>query len=172
MDSGNSLPIRKNIRLKDYDYSIPGAYFVTIMVNNREQLFGNISNELFVLNWKSQIVIESWKQLEINYPYVVLDEYCLMPDHFHGIIFILNKVQPSTLTTVISVKETIPKIKPLGQLIGAFKTISTKQINISRNTPGETVWQRNYYDRVIRKETELGHIRTYIMENPSRWSKE
>lgn len=132
-------------------------------------LFGNISDGLFVPNWIGQIIIDSWKQLELNYSYVVVDEYCLMPDHFHGILFIFENDHSDLPTIDVTVGHATPKIKPLGQLIGAFKTISTKQINISRNTPGEIVWQRNYYDRVIRSEIELRQIRTYITENPSRW---
>jgi len=111
------------------------------------------------------VVEDSWLWLGDQYDYVVLDEYVLMPNHLHGIIFIEDPVG--------AVREPpLPIRKPLGRLIGAFKTVSTKRINDLRGTPGTRVWQRNYYERVIRSRSELDRIRQYIEENPLAWAED
>ncbi len=167
----DQLPQRKSTRLIGYDYSSNGAYFVTLVAKNRNCPFGTISNGIIDATFTGKLIIDSWQQLPINYPYVELDAYCLMPDHFHGILFILKNDQPNTTIIDMTVNQATAKIKPLGQLIGVFKTISTKQINLARNTPGEIVWQRNFHDHIIRNENDLDRIREYIMTNPSRWPK-
>jgi REP element-mobilizing transposase RayT len=108
---------------------------------------------------------------------VHLDEWIIMPNHLHGIIVINNsrgasgRAQSQTKETCKGGSRTAPtKIKPLGQLIGAFKTMSTKRVNELRNTPGASIWQRNYYERIIRDEDELTSIRHYIYNNPACWS--
>ena len=172
MDIDKQFPKRKLIRLPGYDYSLAGAYFVTINANNNHCLFGNISDGTMDLNLAGKIIVNSWQQLEINYPYVYLDEFCLMPNHFHGIIFIRELARPKSTSTDNLTGSSAVKIKPLGQLIGSFKTSSTKQFNLVCNTPGNIIWQRNYYDRIIRDDAELDRIRAYIMANPFRWPKE
>jgi REP element-mobilizing transposase RayT len=93
----------------------------------------------------------------------------VMPNHFHGILMIDvgGRGGSRTAPTTDSIKR-----KPLGQLVGAFKTVSAKQINILRNSPGLPVWQRGYYDRIIRDEREMDRIQRYIESNPSRWAKD
>jgi len=153
---------RRSIRLKDYDYSQAGGYFVTICTKNRQYLFGEIIYGQMVLNEAGRMVSEAWEWLEKQYNYVELDEWVIMPNHMHGII-IINDGRGCSRTA--------PTVKPktLGGLIGAFKTASTKRINEKNGTPGARLWQRNYFDRVIRNEKELDQIREYVFSNPGKW---
>ena len=154
---------RRSIRLKDYDYAEAGAYFVTLCSWQRECLFGDILDGEIQLNRFGEVVADSWHWLTSQYPYVELDEWAAMPNHLHGIIVIAaDKGGSRTAPT--------EKTKPLGRLIGAFKTVSTKQINNIRNNPGCPVWQRNYYERIIRNDTELERAREYIINNPLKWA--
>ena len=153
---------RKSIRLQNYDYSQPGAYFITICTHNRDLLFGEVVDGAMVLNEFGEVVVQSWQWLKERYNYISLDEWIVMPNHFHGILIINNRRGGSRAAPT-------QKIKPLGQLVGAFKTVSAKQINQLRHTPGAKVWQRNYYEHVIRNDTDLAEIREYIANNPMNW---
>ncbi|GAB4530186.1 MAG: transposase [Pleurocapsa sp.] len=182
---------RKSIRLKGYDYSQAGYYFVTICCDRRQCLFGDILNGAMQLNQYGEIVAETYQWLSQRYPYLILDEWIIMPNHFHGIMIIADtfrrggsRIAPtietaSTLTRkdVILTDKNLPinpelKRKSLGRLIGAFKTVSTKKINLISNTPGKKVWQRNYYEHIIRNEKALNNIRQYIINNPLSWHKD
>lgn len=189
---------RRSIRLKDYDYTQEGAYYVTVCVNediyrgnprctgvahcrgasrsalNRNRnIFGEIKNGKMILNVTGQIVHDSWQWLEKQYEYVELDEFIVMPNHLHGIICI-NNIKNDNTRNDQGGSRTAPtnKRKPLGRLIGAFKTVSTKQINAIRNTPGARLWQRNFYEHVIRTESDLARIREYIINNPANWEND
>jgi putative transposase len=154
---------RRSIRLKGFDYSSAGAYFVTIVAWRREMLFGDVVDGEVVLNDFGKIVAEKWQWLEAQYEYVELGAWVVMPNHFHGILVIRrgdSRIAPT------------PKIKPLGRLIGAFKTVSTKHINLLRNTEGQVVWQRNYYEHIIRNDREWENIHRYIESNPSMWAED
>ncbi len=153
---------RRSIRLKGYDYSQSGGYFVTICTRNRECLFGEIVDGNIRLNDLGRGVAKCWQWLAEQYPYIQLDEWLVMPNHFHGILLIMNERRGGSRTAPT-------KQKPLGRLIGAFKTVSTKQINEYRDTPHAPVWQRNYYEHVIRNEIDLEEIREYIKNNPIKW---
>ncbi|MFT3890637.1 MAG: hypothetical protein QM730_03310 [Anaerolineales bacterium] len=158
---------RHSIRLMGYDYSLAGAYFVTIVAWQREMLFGEIVNGEMVLNEFGQIVSEKWQWLETQYPYVALGAWIVMPNHFHGILVIHDDGRGGSRSAPTPIKR-----KPLGGLIGAFKTVSTKHINLSRNTEGQLVWQRNYYEHIIRNEQEMDRITRYVEANPSLWAED
>lgn len=166
------IPRRISYRLPGYDYSLAGGYFVTLIAKNRQCLFGSIENGTMDINEAGKIITDTWQKLEKTYPYVVVDEYCLLPDHFHGILWIQELIPYGPGSKINLARPGMIKLKPLGQLIGSFKTCSTKQINLMNHTPGERIWQRNFYDRIIRNEKELERIRAYIMANPSRWPNE
>ena len=151
-------PRRRSIRLKGYDYSEAGAYFVTVVARDRFCLFSEIVEGRVRLTSQGRLVANAWKWLEAQYSYVGLDEYVIMPNHLHGIIMIAADENSAPT-----------RRKPLGRLVGAFKTVSTKQVNLSRGTPGSHLWQRNYYERVIRDEDELHSVREYIVNNPLQW---
>ncbi len=145
---------RRSIRLNGYDYSKSGAYFITICTHDREHLFGDIIDEIMVLNKFGDITRSHWQQLSQHHPNIIMDESIVMPNHLHGII-VLESSSDST--------------KPISEIIRGFKTFSAKAINQERDLRGIPVWQRNYYDRIIRNELELDRVRQYIINNPQNW---
>ncbi|MCP4723911.1 MAG: transposase [bacterium] len=153
---------RCSIRLKDYDYSQCGAYFITICTDKRKCVLGDVVDNHVELSKNGIIVLECINWLKNQYPYIEIDATIIMPNHIHSIIVIKDSRGGS---------RTAPtgKRKSLGSLIGAFKTVSTKRINIIRKSKGVNFWQRNYYEHVLRNEKELFDIREYILSNPIRW---
>ena len=113
-----------------------------------------------------QVAVESWLWLGERYHYVELDQWIIMPNHLHGILIITDDGRGGSRTAPAKPH------KPLGRLIGAFKTISTKSINQIRHTPGQKIWQRNYFERIIRNDKELFNIQKYIINNPQKWELE
>lgn len=150
----------RSIRLQEYDYTQSGAYFVTMVVRDRSCLFGEIANGEVQLNETGLLVADTWEWLATQYAYVTLDEYIVMPNHLHGITVIDTR----TTTTMPSNR------KPLGRLVGACKTVMTKQFNLAHGTKGRPIWQRNYYERIIRDGNELARIRKYIVNNSAQWA--
>ncbi len=151
---------RRSVRLLAYDYAQSGAYFVTIVCKSRVLL---LDDHMF-----RRVVEEAWQWLADQYQHVELDEYVIMPNHLHGIIILREVGRGASRGAPTSGTAR----KPLGQLVGAFKTVSTKRINVIRGTPGHPVWQRNYYERVIRGDAEVNHIRQYIIDNPIHWDED
>jgi REP element-mobilizing transposase RayT len=158
----NEKPNRRSIRLQGYDYSQAGGYFVTICTKNRKSIFGEIGNGIIQLNESGLIIEATCQWLSQQYTYVLLDTWVVMPNHFHGILFILNDCRGGSRTAPT-------RRKPLGRLIGAFKTVSTKKFNELHGTSGQPIWQRNYYEHIIRNELDLEEIREYIQTNPLKW---
>lgn len=146
---------RRSIRLRGRDYARPGLYFVTLVTKEREELLHERSNR--------RIVEDAWRRLA-QYPHVQLDTYVVMPNHLHGIVRLVDPDQGGSRAAPTPSK----KHKPLGELIGVFKTVSTRRINRLRFTPGEPVWQRGFYERVLRTD-ELYAVRQYIRDNPKNW---
>ena len=161
---------RRSIRLKGYDYSQAGAYFVTICTRNRECLFGDIVDGEMRLNELGIIVQRTWLDLPNHVGGIVLDAFVIMPNHVHGIITITDRggntvgagSEPAPTTRV-------PNRHGLPEIVRQFKTFSSRRINARRQTPGLPVWQRNYYEHVIRDERSLERIREYIANNPLQW---
>jgi putative transposase len=154
---------RKSNRLKEYDYSNAGYYFITICVNDRNDYFGKIVNAECVLNELGKSVKHILENIPVLYPYVKLDYYVIMPDHIHLIIII----DPSNVVTgrdLSQKDEQKQKIKSISDIIGAFKTMSSKELHNKGLT--EFKWQRSFYDRIIRNERELYRVRRYIEQNP------
>ena len=149
---------RRSIRLPDYDYSRGGAYFVTLCAWQHKCFFAEIVDGERQLSAVGQIAHQTWEWLGDQYDHVQLDEWVVMPNHLHGII-VINEGRNAKAGG----------LKSLGRLIGAFKTVSTKRINELRHSLGSVVWQRNYYERVIRNEHELAGTREYIVNNPMKW---
>ncbi len=179
---------RKPIRLKNYDYSLNGYYFTTICSNNRENIFGKIvvgadgrrpdndncrpdnNNIKIELNKYGLIVEEELKKSEIIRNEINLDEYIIMPNHIHAIIIInrdLSGGQPAAPTA-----HHFNRKQTLSSFISGFKSVVTKRINILRNTPQQPVWQRSFYDHIIRNERSLNAIREYIAYNPVNWEQD
>ena len=165
---------RRSIRLKGYDYTQPGAYFITICTYQRASLFGQVVDGEMAVNEWGKIVREEWFRTTRVRPYVELfdDEFVVMPNHIHGIIWIVDDKHVGAQRRCAPTVEITPtNVVPgsLGAIIRAFKSIVTKRINTLRGTPGASVWQRNYYEHIIRTERALNMIRRYIVENPLRW---
>jgi putative transposase len=180
--------------MKGYDYTGDGAYFITICTHGRIHVFGTIVNGEMRFNEYGREVANCWLWLAERYPYVHLDEWVVMPDHMHAIVVITDDHRAGTGSNVpcsygvrrggsrtaptgpvgrpdVSVDGAgiVPtKRKPLGRLIGAFKTVSTRRVNDIRSTPGAKLWQRNYYEHIVRDARSLRYIREYIDSNPSR----
>ena len=151
---------RRSLRLKGYDYSQAGAYFVTICTHNRECLFGGVLDGHMRLNDAGRSIQAAWETLPHFYPHAVLDAVVVMPNHVHGIIILVGAGFKPAPTGICY---------GLPELIRAVKTFSSRRINELRGTPGATVWQRNYFERVIRNDNEMHRIREYIFNNPAQW---
>jgi putative transposase len=168
MSTDPRLHRRKSIRIRGYDYTAPGRYYVTVCVKNRECLFGNIVNGEMHLNDFGRIVQHTWDELPNHFPTVALDALVIMPNHIHGIIGITDWVYYVGAQLNCAPTE-IHTGWPLGHIVRSLKSFSTRNINALRGTPAHPVWQRNYYERVIRNDQELERIRRYIADNPAKW---
>ena len=169
MDYEPALSQRRSLRLQGYDYAKAGAYFVTVVTQDRLCLFGEIVDGGARLNQAGRLVADTWQWLETRYPSVLLDEYVVMPNHVHGLLVIAGEGGDAGDSRIAPTGEGGAGRKDLGSLIGAFKTVAAKRINVARGAPGRRLWQRNFYDRVVRSEEDMNHIRSYIRDNPLRW---
>jgi REP element-mobilizing transposase RayT len=152
--------------LKGYDYSQSGAYFVTVCTHNRGLLFEEEEVK--------RILDKEWLNTGRIRQNVILDKFVVMPNHLHGIIVITHGVGAycdvgAYGNTPLQNRFKSPS-KTIGVIIRGFKSTTTRQINLFHNTPGIPIWQRNYYDHVIRNEEEMNKIREYIKNNPLEWS--
>ncbi len=156
---------RKSIRLKEYDYSLPGEYFITICTHGKQCIFGEVVDEEMHLNEVGKIAKEEWLKTPIIRPAVELDVFEIMPNHLHSIIVIKDESSIPKVGTH-SCASLQRKPRSLGSILAGFKSAATTRINKSRNTPYVPVWQGKFYDHIIRNEKELNNIREYIMNNP------
>jgi len=154
---------RKSLRLKGYDYRKPGYYFVTIRSGNKNYPFCNIVDGEVVLNEIGMIIAKQWKWIFDRYDHILIDEYVIMPDHFHAIL----QINSGTVRDDLDRPLLCQKRRSLSILIGAFKTTSSKRIHLA----GYKVfkWYRSFYDRILR-EHELNIKRSYIRLNPKRYT--
>jgi putative transposase len=222
---------RRSIRLKGYDYTSPGAYFIAICTHQRHCLFGEIINGEMQLNAMGQCVDAHWNRLATHFPHLQLDGFVVMPNHIHGILILTPtenptprmgaalgnprshstgtfcpnatpgsdsvKPQPETVSPdwnqgsialplesepgVTFGREMgadgvggLPNVAPLragslGAIVLNFKSVTTRRINQMRKMTSVPVWQRNYYERIIRDDQALEQIRAYIHNNPRSW---
>jgi len=175
---------RKPNRLQGYDYSTDNLYFVTSCVHNRICCFGETSEQQMILSEYGKIAEKQWYWLGEQYPYVVLHEFIVMPNHIHGIIEIDRTRIPipvgtgRDLSLPVSESESVTiKIKSLSELMGAYKTTVSKQIHLiectDRSRPVYTFkWQRSFHDRIIRDEGAFQRISNYIVNNPKNWKQD
>ena len=157
---------RRSIRLKNYDYSQAGLYFITICTHERQLLLGRIDNGRMQLNPWGEIVQRVWFELPEHYAHIRLHEFVIMPNHIHGIVEI--KTLAELLPVGVGLKPT-PTRHGLFEIVRAFKTFSARRINEKRHTVGCKIWQRNYYEHIIRSEASYLTISEYIQTNPQRW---
>ena len=168
--SSTSKYHRHSIRLKGYDYSQEGLYFVTICCQYRECLFGEIVNNKMILSDAGNIVNDCWQEIPNHFPNVYLHEYVIMPNHIHVIVEIVvgaRSARPNIDTETGQANPAPTKMPTLGNIIGYFKYQTTKQINLSNK-----IWQRNYYEHIIRNEQSFQRIVEYIIDNPTKWNED
>ncbi len=194
MSSEIDHPQRRSIRLKGYDYSNPGAYFVTVCTRDRLPLLGMVNNAEIILTPIGRIVDAFWNLIPQHFKGVGIDVYVVMPNHLHGVIVISGEDRGEALAEGVSRlnQEETANASPLhplgtdnppstrrnprgtqrgslGAIIQNFKSVSTRKGNQLRGTPGVSLWQRNYYEHIIRNKNELDRIRRYIVDNPLKW---
>jgi REP element-mobilizing transposase RayT len=168
--------------MEGYDYSLPGAYFVTLLSYRRACLFGQIKEEIFRQSDIGKLINDCWLRIPNYFNDIGLDDYVLMPNHLHGIILIHESVGKgeafadlvSTILRIVSANASPQRPKgtqpgSLGAIIQNFKSISTRMVNKKYFESGNKLWQRNYHERIIRNDRELNAIRQYIRDNPLNW---
>lgn len=181
---------RRSIRLKGYDYTQAGAYFVTLCIRNRDCLLGEIIQGIMHLSPFGRIVEKEWYRTATVRRNVELDAFVIMPNHIHGIIILTdtnrNPLRATRRYLPVCSPDFIERVVPtagimdkpllkgplsgsLGAMVGQFKSLSAKRINRLRQTPGVPVWQRDFYDHIIHRSASLHAIQRYIVENPLHW---
>jgi len=175
---------RKQLRLRQYDYSSYGAYFITIVTSDRRHLFGEIVDDAMRQSVAGSLVLDTWNVLSGRFANVGLDASVVMPNHVHGILWLLDDDPrlPATgaASSPAAAGETAPTIaletqtnrvgRPmLGDVIRVFKSTSAVAVNRELGRSGD-VWQRNYFEKITRSQAQLDALRRYIEENPLRWA--
>ena len=181
---------RRSIRLRGYDYAQSGAYFVTLCTHDQRPLFGRIVGGEMELSPYGRIVEDEWARTGELRPYVRLGALAIMPNHVHAIIWIVspdadpreaeeNEPDAGTADSRTGTARRArterfgkPVAHSLPTIVRAFKAAVTKRINERLGTPGARVWHRSYYEHVVRDESDLARLRTYIAENPGRWAED
>jgi REP element-mobilizing transposase RayT len=156
---------RRSVRLRGFDYAHDGAYFVTICAESRACIFGEIVSQVARLSAIGEVIESHWHALPRKYPQIELDAFVVIPNHIHGVLWITSVGAgfPRPPTNAGEVRPT------LGQIIGFYKYQTTKTVNEQRGAAGAKLWQRSYYDHIMRNDHELDAIREYIATNPDRW---
>ena len=156
------FPNRKNPRLPKYDYSQNGAYFVTICLKPRLPILSQVVGAgprpaRSVLTPLGQLIADTWNDLPNHNPGISLGPFIVMPDHIHGVVILEGRAGLGPAPT------------PLPELMRQLKSFSARRINQFRGTPGAPLWQRGYYEHVIRSQQDLDEAAEYILGNPGRW---
>jgi REP element-mobilizing transposase RayT len=158
------VPQRISARLPAFDYTRPGAYFVTVCTHERRCVFGRVQNRGVLLSKGGQIVEEEWLRTAEKRPYVMLDSYVIMPNHVHGVIIIQEHVRPSSLTRSAGLTR-----QSLSSIVGGFKAAASRRIALLTDIGRPHLWQRGYHEHIVRNDDDLRSIREYIANNPARW---
>ncbi len=165
MNADHPRSTRRSIRVPHYDYSQPGAYFVTICAEGRRALFGKIVDAQMRPDDAGTMITDCWLRLPFKFPTVELDQFVLMPNHLHGIVVIAEAPDDRSLGAATA----------LGMIVAWFKTMTTNACIRGVKERGwspfrSRLWQRNYYEHIIRGEKSLDAIREYIAGNPANWA--
>jgi putative transposase len=172
MSNDDFLPQRRSIRMAHYDYTQGGAYFITICIDRKQCVLGMIHNEQMICNKLGSIAERCWLAIPQHFPNATLDEFVIMPNHLHGILFLTDPLLPR-----VGAQHAAPaadKVRvvagSVGAIVRSFKSEVTKQARQFELLPRESLWQRNYYEHVIRNEADLTEKREYIINNPLQWA--
>jgi REP element-mobilizing transposase RayT len=171
---------RRSIRLKEYDYTQPGAYYITLCTKARQCLFGDVVKGEMHLNSLGNIAFTCWQTIPDHLPHVELDVFVIMPNHLHGILVISDTLIRARQCRAPTIEQNhIPKTEKFGKpvsgsiptVIRSYKSAVTKRINAICNTKYTSlIWQRDLYEHISRDEASVHNIRRYIVENPWRWA--
>jgi putative transposase len=171
---------RHSIRLQNYDYAQPGGYFITTVTYHRNLLFGEIVNEEMQLNDFGKVAEECWRAIPEHFPNVELGASVVMPNHVHGIIIIKENTLTKNSPLTVGARHVSPLPQPsnphgfkrgsISAIVGSFKAAVSKHIAREHNATG--IWQRNYYEHVIRNQEDWDRIHKYIESNPSQWAED
>ncbi len=173
------LPRRKSLRLQGFDYTSVGAYFLTVCAREKKCLFGEVRGGRTVPNELGALAERCWQEIPSHVPDLACDEFVLMPNHVHGILFIFppsgslvgaRHVVPVEVVQAESFGRPVPGSIPT--IIRCFKAAVTKESRVLLRQPGLRVWERGYYEHVIRDGADLKEIRRYIIENPAKWESD
>lgn len=165
---------RRSLRLPGYDYRKGGVYFVTVCAHQKRCIFGEILNETMIPNECGFIVEEEWLNSESVRPNVELDWYVLMPNHLHGVIVLRDEDDKQKMSSDLAASPTSSTLKAgsLGAIVGQFKSVASKRILRLQNPPDRPIWQRNYYESIIRTPDIWNRSRDYIATNVMRWRED
>jgi putative transposase len=155
---------RRSIRLEGFDYRTSCGYFITIAAYRHDNLFGLRRGEEVDLNPFGLLVANHWERLPETYP-VILGDWIIMPDHMHAIL-VIDRQDELPLDPPAKTAQTIVS-GSLSAIVSYFKTTTARKINLLRRTPGQSVWQRNYHEHIIRDTENMDQLRRYILENPT-----
>jgi putative transposase len=161
------LPNRRSMRVRDYDYAQNGAYFVTICVAQRLCVFGEIVEGVMHCSSIGQVVESAWQELPLHTSGLILDAWVVMPNHLHGIVILPGAPATNSLHEDMPRG---PRPRSLGTVIGGFKSAVSRRVSTGDLSPVRPLWQRNYYERIIRNDRELNATRRYIEANPALWA--
>lgn len=172
---------RRSLRLPEYDYTQPGAYFVTICTWQRRSLFGEVLDGTLILNRSGQIARDQWIRLRIRFPLVDFSKFVIMPNHVHGIIWIASEMVSAGDKLTNPSKTGLPhyanynnQITPhsLGAIVRAYKSSVTWRLHALDQSTRVPIWQRNFYEHIIRDEQDWQNISDYIDTNPIKWEQD
>ncbi len=176
MAANDELPSRRSIRLPGYDYGGLGAYYVTICTHRRACLFGTVESDAMRLSAAGRLASQHWEALPQRFPGLTLDAYVVMPNHLHGILVFSASAGATEQACRAGPQRAATRDAPtVGDVVGAYKSIVTVEYGRmvrSGQLPAyrEHLWQRNYYEHIIRDDTSLERHRRYITDNPARWA--
>jgi putative transposase len=165
------LPERKWRRLGGFDYTARLPYFVTICTAGRECVLGDIRGGKIRLSQRGRVVKDCWAAIPAHFPHVMLDAWCVMPNHLHGILCFVDDVRATHASSATAVPHG-PARGSLGAVMGAFKSSVSREINKLRPGTGDDFWLRNYYDHIVRTPRAMDAIRKYIMLNTVNWHRD
>ena len=170
---------RRSIRLNGYDYSQPGYYYITLVTQGRQCFFGEVFDGLMRLNYAGQMVYKWWCELPNKFQTITLDESIVMPNHFHGIIVIHDAIGGTQTGegTHVGSRDTHVGVSLLPTVVQWFKTMTTNEyirgVKSQAWPPFDRkLWQRNYYEHIVRNDHSLDRIRQYIIANPIHWQQD
>jgi REP element-mobilizing transposase RayT len=169
---------RRSIRLAGYDYASPGAYFITLCTQDRVHLFGEVVDGVVQLSPYGRVAATYWEHIPQHFPHVALGAWVIMPNHMHGLLIITGDEERAEAAPTrpedgeVSPQFRAPESGSLGAIIGNYKSITTRRINLMRHTPGTRVWLRNYWESTLRSEEAVACVTRYITNNPARWSQD